>query len=158
MELSLEERVQHGIDMYYKAKKKEVGAWLSDFIAGGLKRLKPDQKKTLQKFADDGGYDSVQTILIFCEDMWPVSKRERQRLQKYADSIEWLPPEVDEGKVGRWTLRRTDKHDLYVQRTMYDAFGPLPTDPNYNPPPKPSEVPRYVIVDDVDDDEGDVEE
>lgn len=156
-EMSLEKRVQHGIDVYYTALKKEVRKWLNNFIDSGLKRLKPYQKAILKKFAADAGYEATQNILILCEDIWPVSKRERQKLKKYVDDIEWLPPHVDEGHIDCWTLRRTDPYEYYVRRTLYDAFGPLPTDPNYNPPPDPAEVPKYVIVFDDDDDDEDEE-
>ena len=81
---------QRMIDRYYKSKKDEVSDWLTKYITD-LKRVKEDQRKKLLEYAKRPSFSTVSSFNQYAQQLTTISKKEKKRLEKYLQEVDWLP-------------------------------------------------------------------
>lgn len=81
---------QEKVDDYYIKKKREVGQWLA-LYAENLKRIKQDQKERIMLYANSMSFSTAGEANAYVQELDTVSKRDKEKLEKYLQEVDWLP-------------------------------------------------------------------
>lgn len=117
---------QDQIDEYYKNKKQEVQVWLIEYV-NNLKRIKEDQRNRFLAYAQNITFLNTKELNDYVQELTTVSKKDKARLEKYLQQIDWLPEGQNMGILeGKMVSRRLK--DPLADKMLQDAFG-LPPEP-----------------------------
>ncbi len=87
---------QGKIDLYYERKKGEVSGWLIEYTID-LKRVKEDQRKRLIEYAKELSFSTAGRFNQYAQQLTTISKKDKKRLEKYLQEVDWLPEGVTAG-------------------------------------------------------------
>lgn len=87
---------QKQIDLYYEKKKDEVSGWLIEYTEG-LKRVKEEQRERLLNYAEAISFKNAGECNAYAQQLTTISKKDKRRLEKYLQDVEWLPEDVTVG-------------------------------------------------------------
>jgi hypothetical protein len=113
---------QDKINQYYTKKKTEVRSWLENYMTY-LKRINDNQRKQLLEYAKEISFDSAGKLNQYVQQLPAISKKDKKEIEKYLQSIDWLPEGVTigflDGKLVVKMMPNTQAEDM-----IREAFGP----------------------------------
>ena len=113
---------QGKIDLYYEMKKDEVSGWLIEYTAD-LKRLKEEQRKRILAYARALSFKSIDEVNEYVQHLPTVSKKDKKRIEKYLQSVDWLPEGVTVGFLdGQLVVKMLP--NTQAEEMIREAFGP----------------------------------
>ncbi len=113
---------QDKIDLYYQDKKNEVSDWLIEYTTC-LKKTTKEQKATLLDYAQNTSFTTIGRLYAYVQKLSTISNRDKKKLEKYLQEVDWLPKDVTAGFLDGKLVCRTlpSTIDENIIRT---AFGP----------------------------------
>jgi len=113
---------QGKIDLYYEQKKSEVSEWLIEYTED-LKRLKEDQRKRLIEYAKRLSFNTAGSYNAYAQQLPTISKKDKKRLEKYLQEVDWLPEGVTAGFLdGQLVVKMIP--NVQAEEMIRAAFGP----------------------------------
>lgn len=113
---------QDFIDLYYENKKKEAGEWITEYTAN-LKRLEDDQRKRLLRYAKTINFENAGELNAYAQSIPTISKKNKQKLTKYLQQIDWLPDGITVGFLDGQLVVKMLPNTL-AEDMIRAAFGP----------------------------------
>lgn len=112
---------QSQIDLYYKKKKGEVSNWLTEYTTS-LKRVTEDQRKQLIEYAKGLSFDNVGRFNQYAQQLTTISMKDKKRLKKYLQEIDWLPEGITAGFLdGQLVVKMLP--NIQAEEMIREAFG-----------------------------------
>lgn len=109
------------IDLYYKRKKDEVSSWLIEYTTD-LKRVKEDQRKRLLEYAKRLSFSTAGSFNQYAQQLTTISQKDKQRLEKYLQEVDWLPEDVTAGFLdGQLVVKMLP--NTQAEEMIREAFG-----------------------------------
>ena len=103
-------------------KKDEVSDWLIEYTAD-LKRLKEEQRKRILAYARALSFKSIDEVNEYVQHLPTVSKKDKKRIEKYLQSVDWLPEGVTVGFLdGQLVVKMLP--NTQAEEMIREAFGP----------------------------------
>lgn len=112
---------QGQIDLYYEKKKGEVSKWLIKYTTD-LKRVTEDQRKQLIEYAKGLSFDTVGRFNQYAQQLTTISMKDKKRLKKYLQEIDWLPEGITAGFLdGQLVVKMLP--NIQAEEMIREAFG-----------------------------------
>lgn len=112
---------QGQIDLYYEKKKGEVSKWLIKYTAD-LKRVTEDQRKQLIEYAKGLSFNTVGRFNQYAQQLTTISMKDKKRLKKYLQEIDWLPEGITAGFLdGQLVVKMLP--NIQAEEMIREAFG-----------------------------------
>lgn len=112
---------QDQIDIYYKNKKEEVSNWLTEYTLK-LKRISEEEQTTLLNAAKNINFSSVGNYYNYAQSLKNINKKDKERLLKYLQQIEWLPTGITAGFLDGQLVTKMIPN-TYAEQMIRAAFG-----------------------------------
>lgn len=102
---------QDEIDIYYEAKKKEVGRWLTDFV-NEQKRITKEQRQQILEYAENMTFTNAGLASAYIQNLKTVGKRNKAKLVDYLQRVDWFPDGVTVGVLDGKIVSRILPNEL----------------------------------------------
>lgn len=112
---------QGQIDLYYEKKKSEVREWLIEYTTD-LKRVKAEQRERLMAYAKALSFATAGDFNAYAQQLTTISKKDKSRLERYLQSIDWLPEDITAGFLdGQLVVKMMP--NTQAEEMIREAFG-----------------------------------
>lgn len=112
---------QGKVDLYYFHKKDEVSGWLLEYTKD-LKRIKEDQRNRLIAYAKATSFLTANEFNEYAQQLTTISKKDKKRLEKYLQEVDWLPEGVTAGFLDGQLVVKLMPNTL-AEEMIREAFG-----------------------------------
>lgn len=112
---------QGKVDSYYFHKKDEVSGWLIEYTKD-LKRIKEDQRNRLIAYAKATSFFTANEFNEYAQQLTTISKKDKKRLEKYLQEVDWLPEGVTAGFLDGQLVVKLMPNTL-AEEMIREAFG-----------------------------------
>ena len=102
---------QDEIDIYYEAKKKEVGRWLTNF-ANEQRRITKEQRQQILEYAENMTFTNAGLANAYIQNLKTVGKRNKEKLFNYLQRVDWFPDGVTVGVLDGKIVSRILPNEL----------------------------------------------
>ena len=108
---------QEAIDIHYSKMKQEVKTWIIEYTEA-QKKLTEEQRARIMAYANAISFLQTGELNAYIQDLPTVSKKEKKRLERYLQQVEWLPKGQSMGMLDGHLVSRIPPRDPLLEKLL----------------------------------------